>query len=161
MILTISTLIALNAMGSTVLEEKMAGNFRNKHLSFQAAEAGLRAAETTAAGLADNTLFVGTSGLYPRSKPGDVNGNPGVYATYPVWETIADSDWVDDAAIPDLTGTPEYIIEQFSVSPRDSSCALTPPIPPGCMLPVYRITSRAMGLNTNTVSIIQSTYKRL
>ena len=35
MLLTISTLIAINAMSSTVLEEKMAGNIRNKHMSFR------------------------------------------------------------------------------------------------------------------------------
>ena len=39
MLLTIATLIGINAVSSTVLEEKMAGNIRNKHLSFQSAEA--------------------------------------------------------------------------------------------------------------------------
>ncbi len=161
MLLTIATLIALNAVNSTVLEQKMAGNIRNKQLSFQAAESGLRAGEQSAALLANVTIFDGTNGLFPRSLPGDVKGSAGAIATFPVWENLQDSEWADAIATPGLYGTPEFIIEDFSESPRDRDCQFEKPIQPGCMLPVYRITARASGLNDNTVSIIQSTYKRL
>lgn len=159
MLLAVATLIGLNAVSSTVLEEKMAGNIRNKHLSFHSAEAGLRAGELNGAGLADTTLFDGTNGLFPRSKPGDVKGVAGALATYPVWETITDGEWVNSP--PTGTATPQFIVEDYGESPRDRDCGLERPIPPGCMLPIYRITARAQGLNSNSVSIIQSTYKRL
>ena len=160
MMLTIATLVGLSAVSSTVLEEKMAGNIRNKHLSFQSAEAGLRAGELVGSGLTETTAFVGASGLYPRSKPGDVDGNPGVYATYPAWDTIASSDWVDITNGTGLPTFPQFIIEDFGEMPLDESCGhdiedLT------CDRPVYRITARAEGLNSNSVTMIQSTYKSL
>ena len=160
MLLTIATLVGLNAISSTVLEEKMAGNVRNKHLSFQSAEAGLRNGELTGSGLTDTTLFDGNNGLFPRSKPGDVKGVAGAVATYPVWETITTGEWVNGTST-SLPTPPQFIIEDFGRAPRDNDCALERPLPPGCMLPIYRITARAEGLNSNSVSIIQSTFKRL
>lgn len=160
MLLTVATLIAINAVSSTVLEEKMAGNIRNKHMSFQGAEAGLRAAEIAASGLSDVTLFDGSNGLFPGSNPGDQKGVAGALADFPVWENLSDTDWVNAADI-GLSDIPEYIIEDFSESPRDRDCQYERPRPAGCMLPVYRVTARSAGLNGNSVTIIQSTYKRL
>ena len=160
MLLTISTLIAINAVGSTILEEKMAGNIRNKHMSFQGAEAGLRAAEIAASSLTDVTLFDGSNGLFPGSNPGDKKNLAGALADFPVWENLTDSQWVD-ATDKGLSDIPQYIIEDFSESPRDRDCQYERPRPSGCMLPVYRVTARSAGLNGESVSIIQSTYKRL
>ncbi len=160
MLLTVATLIAINAVSSTVLEEKMAGNIRNKHMSFQGAEAGLRVAEIAASGLSDVTLFDGSNGLYPGSNPGDVKNVAGALVDFPAWENLLDSDWVDATDI-GLSDVPQYIIEDFSESPRDRDCQYERPRPAGCMLPVYRITARSAGLNANSVSVIQSTYKRL
>ena len=160
MLVTVATLIAINAVSSTVLEEKMAGNIRNKHMSFQGAEAGLRVAEIAASGLSDVTLFDGSNGLFPGSNPGDVKGTAGALADFPVWENLTDSEWVNATDI-GLSDVPQYIIENFSESPRDRDCQYERPRPAGCMLPVYRVTARSAGLNGNSVTIIQSTYKRL
>ena len=160
MLLTIATLIAINAMSSTVLEEKMAGNIRNKHMSFQGAEAGLRVGEIAAAALSDVVLFDGTNGLFPRSDPGDIQGTAGALADFPVWNNLVDAAWVDGTDI-GLSDIPQYIIEDFSESPRDRDCQYERPRPAGCMLPVYRVTARSAGLNGDSVTIIQSTYKRL
>lgn len=43
--LVVMTLIAVTAMQSTTLQERMAGNVRDRSLAFQAAEAALRAGE--------------------------------------------------------------------------------------------------------------------
>ncbi len=160
MLVTVATLIAINAVSSTVLEEKMAGNVRNKHMSFQGAEAGLRVAEIAASGLSDVTLFDGSNGLFPGSNPGDTKGVAGALADFPVWENITDGEWVNATDI-GLSDIPQYIIEDFSESPRDRDCQYERPRPAGCMLPVYRVTARSAGLNGNSVTIIQSTYKRL
>ena len=45
-LLVVITLVGVTAMRSTTLQEKMAGNLRDSNLSFQAAEAALRACET-------------------------------------------------------------------------------------------------------------------
>ncbi|MGH8403161.1 MAG: pilus assembly PilX family protein, partial [Gammaproteobacteria bacterium] len=49
-LLLVLTLLGLAAAQSTSLEERMAGNMRDQNLAFQAAEAGLRAAETCLSG---------------------------------------------------------------------------------------------------------------
>lgn len=43
--LLVMTLIGVTAMQSTTLQERMAGNTRDRHLAFQASEAALRAGE--------------------------------------------------------------------------------------------------------------------
>lgn len=42
-VLLIMTMVAISAMQTTVLEERMAGNLRDRNIAFQAAEAGLQA----------------------------------------------------------------------------------------------------------------------
>jgi type IV pilus assembly protein PilX len=65
-VLLVLTLISVTAMQTTSLEEKMAGNMRNKNLAFQAAEAALRAGEGY---LSSATLdpFDDSNGLYQPS----------------------------------------------------------------------------------------------
>lgn len=157
MLLLVMTLIGISGITSSTLEEKMAGNMRNKHMSFQAAEAALRIAEIEAAALAIDTNFA-TAGdhLYER--------------TDLIWETAA--DWQDyglnaimdpdnDNVPPRFAQDPSYIIENYATAPRDGDCMLEVPLPAGCLLPVYRVTAQGTGLNINARSIIQSTYKQL
>jgi len=152
MLLVVMTLLGVNAITSSTMEEKMAGNTRNKHLSFQAAEAAIRVGETyTEVNVSDDTVFDGSTGLYPRSNATDTD--------YPIWENA--SNWLDAGAVAGLPTNPGYIIEQYTTAPRDSACFLEKPVPPGCMLPVYRITARGVGLSDTSISIIQTTYKKL
>lgn len=160
MLLVVMTLLGVSAITTSTMEEKMAGNVRNKHISFHAAETALRAGETIAANLPADTIFTDatnptgtTSGLYTRSNAVDAN--------YPLWED-AGASWQDVATIDSLVvQDPQYIIESYSNAPRDDDCILEVPLPAGCMLPVYRITARGWGININGMSIIQSTYKQL
>lgn len=152
-LLVVMTILGVSAITTTTMEEKMAGNVRNKHLSFQAAEAALRAGETIAGNIADGTNFNGTNGLYPRSQAGNTD--------YPIWEQASGVTWQNAAAISGLIQNPQYIIENFGTAPRDNDCMLELPLPPGCLLPVYRVTAQGWGLNTNGYSMLQSTYKQL
>lgn len=45
LLLLVMTLIGVTAMNSIIMEEKMAGNYRDRHLALQAAESALRDAE--------------------------------------------------------------------------------------------------------------------
>ena len=56
-ILLLMTLIAVTGMQTTTLEEKMAGNSRDRNLAFQAAESALRQGETWLEGFANTTEF--------------------------------------------------------------------------------------------------------
>lgn len=153
LLLLVMTLLGVSAVMTTTMEEKMAGNIRNKHMSFQAAETALRAGEAIAANLAADTNFNGTDGLYPRSEVADTD--------YPIWMQETGVNWQNVADISGVVQDPEFIIEDFSDAPRDQNCMLELPPPPGCMLPIYRITARGWGQNTNAQSMLQSTYKQL
>ncbi len=158
MLLVVMTLLGVHSITSTTMEERMAGNTRNKHLSFQAAEAAIRVAELYTENIIDgDTVFAGTAGLYPRSNAGD--------ADYPIWENVdwtpGSADILDGGAVAGVPTNPGYIVEDYTTAPRDSDCILEIPVPPGCMLPVYRITARGTGLTDTGVTIIQTTYKKL
>ncbi len=62
--LLIVTMIAVSSMQGTIMEEKMAGNIRDRNLAFQTAESSLREAETYVEGLASMGSFTGSGGLY-------------------------------------------------------------------------------------------------
>jgi len=163
MLLTVMTIIGISAVSTSSLEERMAGNIRNKHMSFQASEAALRAGEEIAAVLEIDTVFEGTDGLYPRSKYGDDPSDPNVYAYFPVWEDeVTTINWQEVDTMGSLVSSkPSYIIEDFGTAPRDNDCMLDAEIPSGCLLPVFRITAKGNGLNDNAETILQSTYKQL
>jgi len=162
-LLVVMTLLGVSAVTTTTMEEKMAGNIRNKHLSFQAAEAALRSGESYSETLSDDTTFDGTNGLYPRTDADDEAGVDGAIADFPVWydDTPGRVNWQDVGTITDLHAQPQYIIENFGTAPRDKDCILELPPPPGCILPVYRVTGRGWGLNENARTYVQSTYKKL
>ena len=160
MLLVIMTILGISAVTTTTMEEKMSGATINKHVSFQAAEAAMRAAEVLVNTLSQDTVFNGTGGFYPATIYGDAN--------FPIWEFEGTPaiNWQTITSVP--TGfngepiqSPEWIIEDFGTSYRDADCALIVPLQAGCELPVYRVTARGWGLNTNGFSMIQGTYKQL
>ncbi len=153
LLLLVMTLLGISAVTTTTMEEKMAGNIRNKHMSFQAAETALRAGEQVAGNLDPDTNFNGTNGLYPRTEVGDTN--------YPIWMQPSGINWQNVSGVNGVVQDPEYVVEDFSNAPRDKNCMLELPPPPGCMLPIYRVTAKGWGQNTNAETMLQSTYKQL
>ncbi len=162
MMLVVMTILAVSAVTTTTMQEKMAGNIRNKHMSFQAAEAALRVGENVAQNVTDPSLFSssGTNGYYSRSDANDAN--------YPIWDPADGSTtiWADSISIPtggtgEPINDPQYIIEDFGTDYRDADCAMIVPLPSGCELAVYRVTAQGWGLNENAHSMLQSTYKQL
>ncbi len=153
-LLVIMTLLVIGGLTTSTVEEKMAGNTQNKQTSFQAAEAALRASESTLASLSA-PVFDGTNGLYPRTKPGDAN--------YPIWtfEGTPAITWrtvnVPNAA--SLAKAPEAIVEEYGTVYRDASCPLIVPLPPDCAVPVYRITARGWGPSETHMTLLQSTFR--
>lgn len=68
-ILVVITVIAAGSMRGTILEEKMAGNSRDRNLAFQAAESAVREGEMFIESVASLGGFKGTGGLYGRTDP--------------------------------------------------------------------------------------------
>ncbi len=164
--LLLMTIVGLAAIRGTGLQESMAGNMRDRNLSFQAAEAGLRVGEEF---VSDNNVallaFDDTSSwqLSDQNKPGLV----------PIqnWDAAR---WASDAnpvnASMDLDSIasadrPRYVVEKVVVSTlsaarQDGSGvglgSLEATQPPE----YYRITSLGIGGTGTSQSIVQTSYRK-
>jgi len=105
--LLLMTLLSTSSMRNSIMQERMTGNIRDWHLSFQRAEATLRAAEQFLSETAVLPDFDGTNGLYPLN---DVN--------LPVWVGGTPSDgggYVDyPEVVPYAAKQPRYYIEKLN-----------------------------------------------
>jgi len=155
--LLIMTLLAVNSMQTTILEEKMAGNYKDRNMAFQSAEAGLRAGEDYLRDTAALPFFNGaTAGLYQPTITGTARWNlidwtqAGQVRAY-----IGSLDSSGGTQL--LAGLPNYIIEEMQ-----------PIVSEGGSLEVgtalenryYRVTSQAVGGTATAVVMLQTTYKR-
>ena len=104
--LLVITLIAVSSMQDTVLEEKMAGNTKDRNLAFQTTESGIREAENYIESVVSLGAFSGTGGLY-----GFASAQPD-YASSATWSdaanhVVANSDYGSYEA-------PKYFIKHFT-----------------------------------------------
>ena len=63
-LLIVLTLIGISSMQNTIVEEKMAGNSRDRDLALKGAEAAVRAGETYVGTLTTTSGFTNANGLY-------------------------------------------------------------------------------------------------
>lgn len=159
--------LALGAINSSVLQEKMVGNARDQNVALQAAEAALRDAER------DIEANLGRAG-FSYACTGGLCLPPSMAAaapnSAPVWQNL---DWPTQSraygsatgqsallgpANQALASQPRYVIEllpQLLPAPGDSACTTCAPSLTG---QAYRITVRAFGARSSTVVMLQSTY---
>ncbi len=172
--LLLLTLIGLSGMQSTILEEKMAGNMRDRNMAFQAAEAALTDAEqhivrgffsgftgfradcgAATADTTDNGLCF-TDGIKPPVwERGDVwDATRSVeYGAVTSAKKIGDIDADPEIDVtPALSAQPRYIIEAVNNTPNHTCDGTSGK---RC----YRITARGQGVNPNTVVVLQTIYK--
>lgn len=109
--LLVMTLIGISGMRTSQLEERMASNMRDHDLAFQAAEAGLRAAENYIA-----TGIISTNNF-------DTNGTDGLYNNDDVrlwqninWDANDSLEYTAFDSTLNITSPPRYVIELLSVS---------------------------------------------
>ena len=153
-VLLVLTLISVTAMQTTSLEEKMAGNMRNKNLAFQAAEAALRAGEGYLSG-ATLDSFDGTNGLYQPATGSQQRWEMvDWYTAVNVRTYDKDSDGRD---LNDLASMPTYLIEELSVD-TGTGGSLEAGTPHDSKL--YRVTSRGVGGTANAMVMLQSVFRR-
>jgi type IV pilus assembly protein PilX len=104
--LLVVTLLAVSSMQGTVLEEKMAGNSKDRNLAFQTTESAVREAEMYIEGIVSMGSFDGTGGLY-----GFANAVP-YYASSTTW-----SDGTQHVVAANNYGSyeaPRYFIKHFT-----------------------------------------------
>jgi len=148
--MVILTLLALSAMRTTMLEERMSGNARDRDLAFQAAEAALRDGEQIIQG-AVLPAFVLNTAYTPRIAAGTLS----TYwqNTYP-WATEAVAAWQPAGT----DSAPRYVIEEMGATAGGGGGSLGF----GALQDegVYRVTARGVGRSANSVVILQAVYQR-
>jgi type IV pilus assembly protein PilX len=146
LMLVILTLLGVSMMGGVSLQDKMAGNTREKTRAFDAAQAALVAAQNYLAGLTSAPSGGACSGTVstPRvcsavlQNPTSVPWSDGVNYT-PSGMTVSSSGGLFTYA-----ASPQYYIQDLS--------------PVGSNPHMYLITAQATGGNANAVAVVQSVY---
>jgi type IV pilus assembly protein PilX len=156
------TMIGVTGTQVTSLEEKMAGNMRDKNLAFQAAESALRAGEQSARDteaaavkiICPDTLNTNPAGFFLAR---DANCD-GTAENTIVWDNI---DWDTQSvlyvgnALSGLSANPRHIVEDMGVV----CTSITVPCPGADLKRNYRITARATGGTTDALVILQTTIQ--
>ncbi len=149
--LVVLTLLGMAAMRGTLLEERMAGNARDRDLAFQAAEAGLRAGEQVLGGAVLPAFATGTA-YTPRI-------TEGTQTAY--WQETHDWDGASTqlAVAPnDTAEAPRFVLEELNASPAAGGGGVG--IGALGTSTTYRVTARGVGRNPNTVVILQAVFLR-
>lgn len=146
-ILVLSILVATAAQ-SSVLQQKMTSNLRDKQLAFQSAETALRAAESYIEDTSKEDLtgiFDNTNGLYA------FDGTRNLKDTS-TWSSL---DTVESHSLHQIKQKPVYIIEELPEIKDDGDSLIVPkPISSS----YYRATSKSNGGTEASISILQSVY---
>ncbi|WP_394752197.1 PilX N-terminal domain-containing pilus assembly protein [Crenothrix sp.] len=147
-ILVLLTLLGLTGMQTTSLEEKMAGNMRDKNMAFQAAEAALKAGEDKVRALNHNMSEGKFFNCLQESQ------TDGLFKTKePLINLGADSVWsgTDVLCVDSVNNAPNAICHPDN--PLQSKYVIQ------CMpTGLYRITAYAPGTTADAVVILQSIY---
>jgi type IV pilus assembly protein PilX len=153
------TLIGVTGMQGTTLQERMAGNSRDRNLAFQAAEGVLRSAEDfLRLNSPDENLFVAnTAGFYQLNnvnRPDWVgitasNGNgPCSGVPCPSYGTALDNV---------VAQSPQYFVESMpNEKPLLAETETGTPIPETSY---YRVTSRGFGGTADATVVLRSIYR--
>lgn len=158
--LVLLTILGLTAMSTTILQEKMTANMKDKNLAFQAAETGLVTAEQWLNAQLSKPVFPNTAvGLYLPSTTDTAN-----------WDSVIWSGTVNLVVFPNTpTGSgvgslasvetaPKYIIEDLGEA-QDGSLVL-PKDYKGVGKTILRITARGTGGTDSAQAMVQSTFGR-
>jgi type IV pilus assembly protein PilX len=165
MFLLVLSVLGVAAFNSTLLQEKMAGNTKDTNMAFQAAEAGLRDAETDVA----QTITPGT--VFTSSCTNGLCTPPSTWPT-PLSTDISKAvDWTSSAhtrvygshtgapALADVAAQPLYVIEKLSSLPVGPGGSMGIGVSaPGSGGSAYRLTVLGTGIRPETHIILQSTF---
>ena len=163
--LLVLSMLGIAALGGSAMQERMAGNAKDMNIAFQAAEAGLRDAESDIdSNITAATAFTSacTNGLCtPPSKwatptSTDISklidwSNAGVTRTYGAHTAVG--------PLPSVANQPVYVIELLSHLPPAAGNSVGLGIAPvGSAGTAYRVTVLATGARAESRAILQSIY---
>ncbi|MES2673267.1 MAG: PilX N-terminal domain-containing pilus assembly protein [Pseudomonadota bacterium] len=160
--LLLLTVIGLASIRGSDMQERMAGNMRDRNIGFQAAEAALRTGEMVSSDISALAVprAINSNGYFDNLNI-TVTGRPTRPALWDkaIWETGTNSIKLADETMKKVVDQPRYVIEKIIVpfdsanqgggvdtgSPQDDKF-------------YYRITSRGLGGTADSEVVLQSTY---
>ncbi len=162
LVLVVALLLGVAATNSTIMQEKMAGNFRDSSLAFQAAEAGSRWGMTwlqsrksstrpyPCSGSCTSEYRVWSIGQYP-SEPSHkdslwADARSRSYGLDPTYDTMVDPA----QSFPMVITQPRYIMEQQHFA-RDDLAG-----PSYMGVAYYRVTALGNGARSTSAAIIRT-----
>ena len=155
--LLVLTILGVAALQGANMEERMAGNMRDRNLAFQSAEAALVDAESFVQSLVTTGNFDGTGGLL-----GDTDAEPDYFAGA-TWSSANSREAT--TTVPGVAAPPRYIIKFVSVVDNDRTGALNQKrygkrASVGDVS-MFRITARGVGGSANSQVILQTHYGKI
>jgi type IV pilus assembly protein PilX len=155
--LVILGMLGVTTMTATTLEERMAGNTRDRDVAMQAAEAALRDAERDISNTVPANGRVVTVAMFDA-----VCTSALCTEGVPVLTNVDDT--AKSAFLGQFTGElammqgpavqPRYVVELLNTLPPQV------PVPPaGQQVRDFRITAKGYGRNTNTIVILQTVFR--
>ncbi|MCB1926124.1 MAG: pilus assembly protein PilX [Gammaproteobacteria bacterium] len=150
-ILLVLTIIGISGAQRSVMEERMAGNYRDRLVAFQATETALRYGELEVAQASTYTtlLFDGSDGSY------DITGTTGGKDPY------TDANYARTVSTLTINGAaapPVYFIEKLPKVPLPKSSIVVTSKPKD--IQYYRVTAKGTGVSGKAAVILQSVYHR-
>lgn len=145
--LAILMLLGVTVAQTSVMEERMAGNTRDRDMAFQAAEAALQAAGVALAALPKDgsgnitTAFDGSTAGYIAYDPA-TDGNADYWSGY-AWSSASQTATAADH-LENVADSPRFVIEK---------------LPDVATAQRFRVTARGVGNSANTVVILQAGYE--
>ncbi|PCH82928.1 MAG: pilus assembly protein PilX [Piscirickettsiaceae bacterium] len=163
--LLVLTLLGIAGMQSTIMEEKMSGNMRDKALAFQASESGLINGETHS-----QTLLSSTSPFLANCTGGLCL--PSTTST-PIWSDATKVNWgtatntfaygstITATNLGLISSQPQYVVELLPEPPKGVGQSLaTGKGNSISTVEIFRVTSRGLGGSANAPVMVQSVYKK-
>jgi type IV pilus assembly protein PilX len=155
------TIIGLAAIRGSDMQERMAGNMRDRNLAFQSAEAAVRAGEELLDSAVIPSFTGNTVGYWPDlNKPGAIRERP---VTWDIDQWAANSVVAAGMNLVGVNEQPRYTIERVVVAASAQN--------EGSGVDVvsqqtqedgefFRITGRGVGGTATSDVVIQTTFKR-
>ncbi len=160
-ILLVLTILGVQGMQTTTLEEKMAGNFRDKKMAFEAAEAALLAAQDwiDQQESAPEATDAGTNRVYSFASASLQSSS--------LWSGASSTSVTTN--LPNLSSSPRYVIEARGAGSGSGGSGKTAELGAvssaysvaGGTTMGYRITARGTGGTNNAVVLLQSDFEKV
>jgi len=148
--LLVLTMIGVASMQTTTLEEKMAGNMRDRGVALQAAESGIRDGEAFIEGVASTAAFAGSNGLY-----GEYQDTPDPFAAA-TWNANTTSR--AGTALEGIGAAPRFFVRYTGTVAVDSSSLKVKGYPSGTPgdVATFEITARGTGIAGGTTAATEA-----